>query len=66
VINANSQQRIRLVTGCILIFNDGQLLLVSGSQKAKWILPKGGWELGETMEESGVRKSYKEAGVLGG
>jgi NADH pyrophosphatase NudC (nudix superfamily) len=27
---------------------------------------KGGWELGETMEESGVRESYKEAGVLGG
>jgi hypothetical protein len=26
----------------------------------------GRWELGKTMEESGVRESYKEAGVLGG
>jgi ADP-ribose pyrophosphatase YjhB (NUDIX family) len=24
-------------------------------ERPKWILPKGGWELGETMEERGVR-----------
>jgi diphosphoinositol-polyphosphate diphosphatase len=65
VIDANSQQRIRLVTGCVPILNDGRILLVSASRKAEWILPKGGWELDETMEESAIRESYEEAGVLG-
>jgi diphosphoinositol-polyphosphate diphosphatase len=65
VIDANSQQRIRLVTGCVPILNDGRILLVSASRKAEWILPKGGWELDETMEESAVRESFEEAGVLG-
>ena len=40
-------------------------LLVSASRKAERILPKGGWELDETMEESGVRESFEEASVLG-
>ena len=65
VIDTDSQQRIRLVTGCVPILKDGRILLVSASRKAEWILPKGGWELDETMEESAVRESYEEAGILG-
>lgn len=60
-----THQRIRLVTGCVPILKDGRILFVSSSRKAEWILPKGGWELDEAMEESAVRETYEEAGVLG-
>lgn len=65
VTDPATHQRIRLVTGCVPILKDGRILFVSSSRKAEWILPKGGWELDETMEESAVRESYEEAGVLG-
>jgi len=65
VTDPSTHQRIRLVTGCVPILKDGRILFVSSSRKAEWILPKGGWELDETMEESAVRESYEEAGVLG-
>ena len=65
VTDPTTHQRIRLVTGCVPILKDGRILFVSSSRKAEWILPKGGWELDETMEESAVRESYEEAGVLG-
>jgi len=38
---------------------------VSSARKKEWILPKGGWELDERMEESAVRETYEEAGILG-
>ena len=61
----SSLRRIRLVTGCVPILKGGLILFVSSSRKAEWILPKGGWELDESMEESAVRETYEEAGVLG-
>lgn len=56
---------IRLTTGCIPITNDGRILFCSSSKKKEWILPKGGWETDEAAEESAVRETYEEAGVLG-
>jgi ADP-ribose pyrophosphatase YjhB (NUDIX family) len=56
---------IRLVTGVVPILRDGKILFVSSRRKAEWILPKGGWENDETMEESAVRECFEEAGVLG-
>jgi len=56
---------IRLTTGCIPITNDGRILFCSSSKKKEWILPKGGWENDENIEESAVRETYEEAGVLG-
>lgn len=56
---------IRMVTGCVPILTGGKILFVSASRKPEWILPKGGWELDETLEESAVRESFEEAGVLG-
>lgn len=56
---------IRLTTGCIPITEDGRILLVSSKKKNEWGLPKGGWELDETMEESAIRESYEEAGIIG-
>ena len=38
---------------------------MSASRKAEWILPKGGWEKDEEMEESAIRECFEEAGVLG-
>jgi 8-oxo-dGTP pyrophosphatase MutT (NUDIX family) len=62
---ADTHQRVRLVTGCVPILKGGRILFVSASRKPEWILPKGGWEQDESMEESAIREAYEEAGVLG-
>jgi len=54
-----------LVVGCIPVLKNGNILMVSASKKAEWILPKGGWELDESMEESAIRETFEEAGVIG-
>lgn len=56
---------IRLVTGTVPITNHGAILFVSAAKKREWILPKGGWELDETIEESALRETFEEAGVFG-
>jgi ADP-ribose pyrophosphatase YjhB (NUDIX family) len=56
---------IRLVTGTVPITNRGSILFVSAAKKREWILPKGGWELDETIEESALRETFEEAGVFG-
>lgn len=61
----NTNELIRLATGCIPITNDGRILFCSSSKKKEWILPKGGWESDENIEQSAVRETYEEAGVLG-
>jgi len=58
-------QLIRLTTGCVPVMKDGRILFCSSSRKEAWILPKGGWESDETMEESALRETFEEAGVLG-
>lgn len=58
-------ETIRLTTGCVPILRGGKILFVSASRKSEWILPKGGWEKDETLEESAIRESFEEAGVLG-
>lgn len=63
--DALSHEPIRLVAGCVPILKGGKILLVSASRKSDWILPKGGWELDEVLEESAVRECFEEAGVLG-
>lgn len=60
-----SNELIRLTTGCVPILKGGKIMLVSASRKPEWILPKGGWELDESMEESAVRECFEEAGVMG-
>jgi diphosphoinositol-polyphosphate diphosphatase len=58
-------QGIRLVTGAVPILSDSSILLVSSGKKAEWILPKGGWELDECLEESAIREVFEEAGCSG-
>jgi len=60
-----SQNVHRLCTGCVPILEGGRILFISSSKKPDWILPKGGWEKDETMEESAIRECFEEAGVLG-
>mmetsp|Transcript_61635 Transcript_61635/g.150901 ORF Transcript_61635/g.150901 Transcript_61635/m.150901 type:complete len:489 (+) Transcript_61635:560-2026(+) len=59
------QRMYRLVTGCVPIVEGGKILFASASRKSEWILPKGGWEKDEEMEESAIRETFEEAGVLG-
>jgi hypothetical protein len=60
-----TQRLYRMVTGCVPIVDGGKILFVSSSRKPDWILPKGGWENDEGMEESAIRETFEEAGVLG-
>ena len=64
-IDEQTGQKLRLTTGCVPIMNDGKILLVSSNKKEEWILPKGGWESDEKMEESALRETYEEGGILG-
>mmetsp|Transcript_3483 Transcript_3483/g.6077 ORF Transcript_3483/g.6077 Transcript_3483/m.6077 type:complete len:423 (+) Transcript_3483:535-1803(+) len=61
-----STQRVyQMTTGCVPVVEGGKILFVSSSRKPEWILPKGGWEMDEAMEESAIRETFEEAGVLG-
>eukprot|EP00980_Cylindrotheca_fusiformis_P001495 scaffold346_cov116-Cylindrotheca_fusiformis.AAC.9 len=60
-----SGRAYRMVTGCVPILEGGRVLFVSASRKPEWILPKGGWEQDEAIEESAIRECFEEAGVLG-
>ncbi|KAL1216864.1 Nudix hydrolase 21 [Cardamine amara subsp. amara] len=43
-----------------------EVLLISAQKKGKgMLLPKGGWEIDETMEEAALRETIEEAGVTG-
>lgn len=58
---------IRLVAGCVPILFDGRILLISSQKNVGnfMSLPKGGWELDESLEEAAMRETFEEAGVLG-
>lgn len=58
-------EQIRLTTGCVPILKDGKIMLISASRQPEWILPKGGWEIDEPIEESAIRECFEEAGVVG-
>ncbi|POM75062.1 hypothetical protein PHPALM_7882 [Phytophthora palmivora] len=45
--------------------NDEFLLISSSKHPTHWILPKGGWENDESIEESALREAEEEAGVTG-
>jgi len=63
--DSNTNQMIRLVTGCVPILKGGNIMFVTASRKSEWILPKGGWEKDEEMWKSATRETHEEAGVLG-
>lgn len=53
---------------CLVLIAEVQnaisVLMVSSRKKpSKWTLPKGGWELRETLSQAALREAYEEAGV---
>jgi diphosphoinositol-polyphosphate diphosphatase len=65
-VNEASEPNCRLTTGCVPMFRDGRILLVSSSKSMhKLVLPKGGWEADESLPLSALRETLEEAGVTG-
>jgi diphosphoinositol-polyphosphate diphosphatase len=65
IVDSQTNQVIRLVTGCVPILKGGKVMLVSANKKNEWIAPKGGWEMDEEAEFSAGREAFEEAGVIG-
>jgi 8-oxo-dGTP pyrophosphatase MutT (NUDIX family) len=62
----NKEPNCRLTTGCIPIFPDGRVLLISSTKSSNvFVLPKGGWEQDESLPLSALRETLEEAGVTG-
>jgi 8-oxo-dGTP pyrophosphatase MutT (NUDIX family) len=65
-LNDRTGTKVRLVAGCVPILADGRIVLIGSRKGNDWVgLPKGGWELDETLEEAAIRECFEEAGVLG-
>lgn len=47
----------------VVIWQDGQVLLSRRRDSGWWNLPGGGMELGETVEETGMRETLEETGL---
>ncbi|KZT53505.1 hypothetical protein CALCODRAFT_440012 [Calocera cornea HHB12733] len=41
------------------------MIITSRKRPGQWVLPKGGWENGETLEQAAAREALEEAGVRG-
>ena len=64
-VDTHNARFVRLVAGCVPILNDGRILLISSNKGKGWLVPKGGWELDEKLEEGAIRECFEEAGVTG-
>jgi diphosphoinositol-polyphosphate diphosphatase len=38
--------------------------MVQSSRRGHWVIPKGGWENDETVEEAAKREAWEEAGIV--
>ncbi|KAI8059368.1 uncharacterized protein B0P05DRAFT_558367 [Gilbertella persicaria] len=56
---------LRQVAGTIAIDpNTNKVLIISSSKYENvWVLPKGGWENDETIEQSAERETYEEGNI---
>lgn len=71
-VDPHNGRLMRLVAGCVPILSDGRIILITSSVKKDkvnkdkgWLIPKGGWELDESLEEGAIRECFEESGVLG-
>ncbi|OBZ81241.1 Nudix hydrolase 21, chloroplastic, partial [Choanephora cucurbitarum] len=58
---------VRQIAGTIAVDPKTNRVLVISSSKHEnvWVLPKGGWENDETVEQSAEREAYEEGGIRG-
>ncbi|MBD0370204.1 MAG: NUDIX hydrolase [Pyrinomonadaceae bacterium] len=42
-----------------------EIMLITSSRRARWIIPKGIVDAGSTPEESALKEAYEEAGIKG-
>jgi diphosphoinositol-polyphosphate diphosphatase len=55
----------RLVAGIVPLSEDKYyVLLVQSAGRRHWVMPKGGWETDETVEEAAKREAWEEAGIV--
>ncbi|RKF63514.1 Diphosphoinositol polyphosphate phosphohydrolase aps1 [Erysiphe neolycopersici] len=55
----------RLVAGVVpLNESKTQVLLIRSDTRSNWVLPKGGWELDESIIEAAKREAWEEAGII--
>lgn len=53
----------RLLSAAVIGDGDNVLLISSSKKPNDWILPKGGWDHGESIEKAALREVIEEAGV---
>lgn len=55
----------RLVAGVVpLNESKTHVLLIRSDKRSSWVLPKGGWELDESITEAAQREAWEEAGIV--
>lgn len=55
----------RLVAGVVPLSNDKtKVLLIQSVRRGGWVLPKGGWEKDETVQQAACREAWEEAGIV--
>ena len=40
-----------------------KVLLIQSTRRGGWVLPKGGWEADESIQEAACREAWEEAGI---
>lgn len=54
----------RLVAGVVPLSADKtKVLLIQSTRRGGWVLPKGGWETDEAIQEAACREAWEEAGI---
>ena len=54
----------RLVAGVVPLSADKtKVLLIQSARRGGWVLPKGGWETDEAIQEAARREAWEEAGI---
>lgn len=54
----------RLVAGVVPLSADKtKVLLIQSTRRGGWVLPKGGWENDEAIQEAARREAWEEAGI---